>query len=100
MTRQLLPLATGAVTLVAMWLAGNKRSLGWAVGLANQGLWAVFIVVFEAWGLAPLTAALTVTYARNLLKWRREAENYTSWPRRPPRNSVTPWWPPPTGSSS
>lgn len=72
MTDQLLPFATGCMTLVAMWLSGSKRSAGWAVGLANQVLWAWFIVAFEAWGLAPLTVALTFIYARNLIRWRRE----------------------------
>lgn len=72
MTQQLLPFATGVMTLFAMWLTGSKRSAGWAVGLANQGLWAWFVVAFEAWGLLPLTVALTVIYARNLLRWRRE----------------------------
>ena len=69
-TDQLLPFATGCMTLVAMWLAGSRRALGWAVGLANQGLWLAFIVSFEAWGLLPLTVALTVVYARNLHRWR------------------------------
>lgn len=73
MLRQALPFATGMLTLTAMWLAGSKRTAAWGVGLANQGLWAAFIVVFEAWGLAPLTVALTVIYSRNLLRWRADA---------------------------
>jgi hypothetical protein len=72
MTRQLLPFATGLLTLAAMWLVGNKRTLGWTIGLANQALWLAFIVVFKAWGLLPLTVVLTVTYTRNLIRWRRE----------------------------
>ncbi len=72
MTRQLLPLATSVLTLVAMWRIGAKKADGWAIGLANQGLWLWFIAAFDAWGLLPLTAALTVVYARNLIRWRRE----------------------------
>lgn len=70
--RQIIPFATGALTLVAMWLAGSKRTAAWAVGLANQTLWGLTIVVFEVWGLAPLTIALTVIYTRNLIRWSRE----------------------------
>jgi uncharacterized Tic20 family protein len=72
MARQMLSLVTAALTLWGMWLAGNKRSAGWIVGLVNQAFWLATIVVFEVWGLLPLTAALVVVYSRNLLKWRRE----------------------------
>lgn len=76
MIEQGIALATGAVTLVGMWLAGSKKWHGWAVSLANQGLWLAFIVAFRAWGLLPLSAALIVVYTRNLLAWRREARLY------------------------
>lgn len=70
--RQAIALATSVVTLVGMWMAGNKDWRGWAVGLANQGLWLLFIFVFAAWGLLPLSLALIVTYTRNLLRWRAD----------------------------
>lgn len=70
--RQLVPLATSIVTLWGMYEAGSKRSRGWAIGLANQALWLAFIVAFGAWGLLPLSAALTVIYGRNLVRWRRD----------------------------
>jgi hypothetical protein len=70
--RQVIPFITGALTLVAMWLAGSKRTAAWGVGLVNQFFWGLTIVVFGVWGLAPLTAALTVIYARNLVRWRGE----------------------------
>lgn len=71
--RQLLPLATSVVTLIGMWMVGNKNPLGWLVGLGNQTLWGWFIVAFHAWGLLPLSCALSVVYSRNLLRWRRDA---------------------------
>lgn len=72
LTRQAIPLATSAVTLWMFWLAGSKQVKTWTVGLGNQVLWVAFIVTFEAWGLIPLTAALTVVYARNLARWKRD----------------------------
>lgn len=90
MLDQLLPFVTGCVTLVAMWLSGSKRSAGWAVGLANQGLWVWFIVSFEAWGLLPLTVALTFVYARNLLRWRADERQPDDEPLvkgQPPKRS-------------
>lgn len=75
--RQLIALATSVLTLVGMWLAGSKRWEGWLVGLCNQGLWLAFIVAFSAWGLLPLSVALTVVYSRNLLRWRRQGGDFT-----------------------
>ena len=71
--RQLLPLALSVVTVVQMWKVGDRKVWAWSLGLANQALWLVFIVVFGAWGLLLLNGALVVTYTRNLMKWRREA---------------------------
>ena len=70
--RQIIPLATSAVTLWAMWVIGQKRSWGWTLGLANQALWLWFIIGFQAWGLLPLSGALVVIYTRNLFKWRAD----------------------------
>lgn len=70
--RAVLPWATSAGTLAAMWLLGQKRSVGWIVGLANQVLWITFAVMFEAWGLLPLTCALIVVYTKALIAWRRD----------------------------
>jgi hypothetical protein len=55
-----------------MWLVGNRRILGWWLGVAGQGGWAVFIVMYELWGLAPMWFGLAIAYTRNLVKWRRE----------------------------
>jgi hypothetical protein len=52
-----------------MWLAGNKRREAWWLALAAQGLWAWYAVTIEAWGLLPMSAALTAIYARNAWKW-------------------------------
>jgi hypothetical protein len=68
MARQMLSLITAVLTLWGMWLAGNKRSAGWIVGLVNQVFWLATIIAFGVWGLLPLTVALTVVYSRNLLK--------------------------------
>lgn len=68
-----LQLAMSALTILTMWLAGDKKQLAWIIGLGNQTLWLAFIVLSASWGLFPMWAAIVVTYARNLLKWRREA---------------------------
>lgn len=65
-------LATSAGTIAHMIATGNKVRWAWLLGLGNQAIWLVFIVAFGAWGLLPLSAALTVIYSRNHLRWRRE----------------------------
>ena len=72
MIRTMLPWATSAGTLLGMWLVGQKKSIGWVVGLVNQVLWVTFAVVFQAWGLLPLTCALIVIYTRALIQWRHD----------------------------
>lgn len=70
--RQILPLVISAFTMLAMWMIGNKSWKGWVVGLVNQGLWIAFAIIFEAYGLIPLSVVLTVIYIRNLMKWRQD----------------------------
>ena len=59
-----------AITIYSMLLAGNKRRGAWLVGLFNQCLWLIWIVLSSAWGLLPMNLALWVVYSRNYLKWR------------------------------
>lgn len=67
-----IPLLLSANTIVLMWLVGNRSTLGWLLGVVGQALWFVFIFAWQVWGLLPLATVLTVVYARNLLKWRKE----------------------------
>lgn len=62
---------TGAMTLLAMELVARKRWEGWAVGLANQGLWLGLIYTRQLYGLLPLTLLLTWRYAVAIRRWRQ-----------------------------
>jgi hypothetical protein len=64
-----LPWLLSAITIWMTVLAGNKHKSAWLIGLANQALWLTWIITTGAWGLLPMTAALTFVYARNHLKW-------------------------------
>lgn len=64
-----LPWLLSAVTIWMNLMAGNKHRLAWLIGLGNQALWLVWIVVAEAWGFIPMNLALWAVYARNHLKW-------------------------------
>lgn len=75
---QLIPLALSANTIALMWLVGDRRILGWGLGVAGQAVWFVFIFVFDAYGLLPLAVVLTAVYSRNLIKWRRDGKEATA----------------------
>jgi hypothetical protein len=68
--RDYLPWLLSAITIWMTLLAGNKHPQAWAIGLGNQGLWLVWIIVAHAWGLLPMNIALWAVYARNHWKWR------------------------------
>lgn len=65
-----LPWLLSAITIWMTLLAGNMHRKAWLVGLLNQALWLVWIIMSETWGLIPLNIALWVVYARNHFKWR------------------------------
>lgn len=66
-----LPYLLSAITIYMTVLAGNKNRHAWAIGLANQALWLVWIVASASWGLLPMNLALWIVYGRNHLKWNR-----------------------------
>lgn len=67
--------------LIAYWLVGNKRQLGWWMGLGGGLPWLAFMIFSGIWGMLPLVAGLQVIYIRNLLKWRRDAREQVPVPQ-------------------
>jgi hypothetical protein len=64
-----LPWVLSAITIWMTLLAGNKHPKAWSIGLGNQFLWLIWIIVAGAWGLLPMNVALWIVYGRNHLKW-------------------------------
>lgn len=77
MLAQVIAILTSIITLASMWMAGNERAFGWIIGMLNQVIWFVFILVFGAWGLLPLNIALVFVYGRNYYKWKTEDDYIT-----------------------
>ena len=61
-----------ALSLLSLWLMGNKNKLGIVVGLANQLLWVVYAVMLKQYGLLIGVIAYTIIHIRNLVKWSKE----------------------------
>lgn len=78
--REYLPWLLSAITCYMTLMVGNKRKHAWTLGIANQLLWLLWIVVAQAWGLLPMTAMLTIIYFRNYFRWKRESIVQTTYP--------------------
>lgn len=61
-----------AVGVTGLWLAGSRRSIGWAVGLGAQGLWVAYAISTRQWGFLVSAFAYGTVYGRNLARWRRQ----------------------------
>lgn len=62
-----------AIGVTGLFLAGSKRKLGWAVGFGVQALWVIYAIATRQWGFIFSAIAYGWVYARNWLRWRREA---------------------------
>lgn len=65
-----LPWLLSALTLISLYLAGDRNPMGWLVGLINQALWLVWILLTQTWGLLPMNLTLWLVFTRNYFKWR------------------------------
>lgn len=71
------------VTVWVLWQAGNHNKSAWSVGLLEKAAWMVLLVVYGHWTLFPITVARMIAYGRNWLKWKREDQSRSSFPRSP-----------------
>lgn len=62
-----------AVGVFGLYLAGRKSKAGWAVGFGAQTLWIAYAIATRQWGFIASALAYGTVYARNWLRWRREA---------------------------
>ena len=70
MTGLLWSIALAALGIAGIWLAGNRSSLGWALGLAAQLLWIVFAIATHQYGFILSAVAYGFVYGRNLRRWK------------------------------
>lgn len=65
-------LLTG-VGVTGLFLAGSKRALGWALGVAAQGFWIAYALATAQYGFLLSALVYGWVYMRNWLKWRKES---------------------------
>jgi hypothetical protein len=59
------------VSIVTLWLMGNKSKWGPALGIVNQAIWIVYVVGTKEWGLLAGVVIPLFVQVRNLRKWWR-----------------------------
>ena len=69
-----MPWVLSAITVWQLLPAGDQRSHAWAVMLANQALWLMWIITSAEWGLLPMNIALWIVAIRNHWKWSQSKE--------------------------
>lgn len=69
-----MPWVMSCITIWMTLMAGNKHPKAWLVGLFNQLLWLVWILLSGSFGFLPMNIALWIVYGRNHWKWLQEAK--------------------------
>lgn len=64
--------ALAAVGITGLWIAGSRRKLGWAIGVAVQVPWLIFAITYELWGFVISALAYGFVYGRNWWRWWRD----------------------------
>jgi len=63
------------VSLISLWLIGNKNKYGFVVAILNQVLWVWYAVMLKQYGLLIGVVAYTIIHVRNLIKWSKDKNN-------------------------
>lgn len=57
------------ISLLTVYLIGEKNINGWIVGLFGQVLWISWEIYTKNWGLMPMTIVMTYLYIKSLNTW-------------------------------
>lgn len=72
MPEQMWSWVLSAVGLAGFFLAGRKVWWCWYVNIANQIIWLAYSLITHQYGFLVATAAYTVIFIQNAVKWTRE----------------------------
>ena len=75
-----------SVGITGLFLAGSKKKIGWALGIAVQVLWMAYALATAQLGFVVSALIYAGVYARNWWRWHRETNpgfqvtSFTSYP--------------------
>jgi len=59
-------------SVIMLWLMGNKNKYAPFVGIGNQVLWVIYVLMTKQHGLLLGVVMYLVVHIRNAMKWRNE----------------------------
>lgn len=59
-------------TFAAIWLMGNKKTIGPALGIVSDVCFFAVNIYADLWITGAFCAGMTAIHARNFIKWRKE----------------------------
>jgi len=62
---------TGFLSILAIYLLGNKNRWGWVAQFINQFFWLYIVFHKELWGLLPVIIVITYLSIRNFIIWSK-----------------------------
>lgn len=63
--------AVTILSIISMWLLGEKKKSGWLYKLASQLAWGVLAVQKQLWGFIPLAVLTGMIAGINYYKWSK-----------------------------
>lgn len=73
MTLDLTQLALIAFAAATIITTGRKKAWGWLIGVASEGVWALYAWQIRSWGLAVLCVVYGSLYVQNWVRWTLDA---------------------------
>lgn len=65
-----MPFGLSAISAWQMYLTGKLHRQSWLVGMFNQSLWLVYIVISQTWGFIPMNVLFWIVMYKNHQKWK------------------------------
>lgn len=69
---QMLAVVVPLIVATSVWLAGNRNTWSWPIGIAGHLITGVYAVVSHHWGWLLAPAIIAPVFVRNWRKWHRE----------------------------
>ena len=66
-----MPFGLSAISAWQMYLTGKLHRMSWVLGMFNQALWLVYIVISQTWGFVPMNILFWIVMFNNHQKWKR-----------------------------
>lgn len=61
-------------TLLGSWVLGNKKSIGWLMGIISEVLWVFYAFWSHSYGFLIGVIFFTIVYYRNWRVWNQHAK--------------------------